>query len=135
MRYCALGVGDDLAAGWRRLAREERHFVEGPAVTLMFGAAATTLRLADGLRQGFHGAVSGADELVPPTRLMATATSCASRRSALAQTRRMIWSEPGDPPGLAPHKARLLQRKVTRFDESNWRMGPCTTAVMQPRCM
>jgi adenine-specific DNA-methyltransferase len=36
----------------------------------------------------------------------------------------MIWPEPGKPPpaALLPHKARLLQRKVRDFDESNWWM-------------
>ena len=35
---------------------------------------------------------------------------------------------------LAPHKARLLQRKVTRFDESNWWMwGRMHHRSTQPR--
>lgn len=60
---------------------------------------------------------------------------CSSTVST-GRTRRMIWTEPGEaaPAALKPHKARLLQRKVTRFDESNWWMwGRMHHRSAQPR--
>jgi adenine-specific DNA-methyltransferase len=133
MRYCALGVGDDLAAGLAAPAWEERHFVEAGG-HLMFARGDYPLRLAD-VAFVKVGAVSGADELFTDAVHGNRDFVCSSTVST-GLTRRMIWSEPGDPPPavLAPHKARLLQRKVTRFDESNWWMwGRLHHRSAQPR--
>ncbi|HMV94289.1 MAG TPA: class I SAM-dependent methyltransferase [Thauera aminoaromatica] len=133
MRYCALGVGDDLAAGLAAPAWEERHLVEAGG-HLMFARGDYPLRLAD-VAFVKVGAVSGADELFTDAVNGNRDFVCSSTVST-GQTRRMIWSEPGDPPPalLAPHKARLLQRKVTRFDESNWWMwGRLHHRSAQPR--
>ena len=133
MRYCALGVGDDLAAGLTAPAWEERHFVEAGG-HLMFARGDYPLRLAD-VAFVKVGAVSGADELFTDAVHGNRDFVCSSTVGS-GLTRRMIWSEPGDPPPavLAPHKARLLQRKVTRFDESNWWMwGRLHHRSAQPR--
>ena len=133
MRYCALGVGDDLAAGLAAPAWEERHFVEAGG-HLMFARGDYPLRLAD-VAFVKVGAVSGADELFADAVHGNRDFVCSSTVGS-GLTRRMIWSEPGDPPPavLAPHKARLLQRKVTRFDESNWWMwGRLHHRSAQPR--
>ncbi len=121
MRYAAIGTGDPLAASLAAPAWETRHFLEC-AGHLMFARGDYPLRLAD-VAFVKVGAVSGADELYADA-VHGTRDFVCSSTVADGRTRRMIWSEPGEPPPavLAPHKARLLQRKVTRFDESNWWM-------------
>ena len=82
MRYCALGVGDNLAAGLAAPAWEERHLVEAGG-HLMFAAATT--RCAWPTWPLSRSARCRAQTSCPPTRCMATATSCARRRSAPAR--------------------------------------------------
>ncbi|MCK6409393.1 class I SAM-dependent methyltransferase [Thauera sp.] len=133
LRYCEIGVGDDFAAALAVPAWDMRHLIEC-AGHLMFARGDYPLRLS-ALAFVKVGAVSGADELYADARHGNRDFVCSSTVST-GHTRRMIWSEPGEPPPavLAPHKARLLQRKVTRFDESNWWMwGRLHHRSAQPR--
>ena len=80
MRYCALGVGDDLAAGLAAPAWEERHLVEAGG-HLMFARGDCRCGLAgDGLCR--RSARCRRDELVHRRGEWQIATSCARRRSA-----------------------------------------------------
>ena len=133
LRYCEIGVGDDLGAALAAPAWEARHFIEC-AGHLMFARGDYPLRLAD-VAFVKVGAVSGADELYTDLLQGNREFVCSSTVST-GQTRRMIFSEPGEraPHALLPHKARLLQRKVTKFDESNWWMwGRLHYRSTQPR--
>lgn len=71
------------------------------------------------------GAASGADAVFEHATLGDTDFVCSHTRKT-AQTRRMIFNPPGNVPTpdalawLQRHKARLLERKVRPFDESNW---------------
>ncbi len=133
LRYCEIGVGDALIAALAAPAWEARHLIEC-AGHLMFARGDYPLRLAD-LAFVKVGAVSGADELYADPLQGNREFVCSSTVST-GQTRRMIFSEPGEqpPPALLAHKARLLQRKVTKFDESNWWMwGRLHHRSTQPR--
>ena len=133
LRYCEIGVGDDLGAALAAPAWEARHFIEC-AGHLMFARGDYPLRLSD-VAFVKVGAVSGADELYTDLLQGNREFVCSSTVST-GQTRRMIFSEPGEraPHALLPHKARLLQRKVTKFDESNWWMwGRLHYRSTQPR--
>jgi adenine-specific DNA-methyltransferase len=63
------------------------------------------------------GAVSGADEIFTSASL-GNADFVCSKTAQTGQTRRMIFDAPL--PWLEQHKERLLARRVTKFDESNW---------------
>ena len=133
LRYCEIGVGDDLGAALAAPAWEARHFIEC-AGHLMFARGDYPLRLSD-VAFVKVGAVSGADELYTDLLQGNREFVCSSTVST-GKTRRMIFSEPGEraPHALLPHKARLLQRKVTKFDESNWWMwGRLHYRSTQPR--
>jgi adenine-specific DNA-methyltransferase len=133
MRYCEIGTGDDLAAALAAPAWGARHFIEC-AGHLMFARGDYPLRLSD-VAFVKVGAVSGADELYADLLQGNREFVCSSTVST-GQTRRMIFTEPGERPphALLPHKARLLQRKVTKFDESNWWMwGRLHYRSTQPR--
>ena len=66
------------------------------------------------------GAVSGADEIFSNEEHANTEFVC-SRTAQTGATRRMIWLDREGPIAwLEQHKKRLLARRVTRFDESNW---------------
>ncbi len=121
MRYAEIGTGDDLSAELSAPAWERRHLLECGG-HLMFAHGDYPLRLAD-LAFVKVGAVSGADEIYADPLRGGRDFVCSSTVSS-GRTRRMIWTDPGEPPppALLPHKARLLRRKVTRFDESNWWM-------------
>ncbi len=133
LRYCEIGVGDALDAALAAPVWVERHFVEAGG-HLMFARGDYPLRLSD-VAFVKVGAVSGADELYADAAHGSRDFVCSSTVST-GHTRRMIWSEPGEQPPavLLPHKARLLQRKVTKFDESNWWMwGRMHYRSTQPR--
>ena len=133
LRYCEIGVGDDLGAALAAPAWEARHFIEC-AGHLMFARGDYPLRLSD-VAFVKVGAVSGADELYTDLLQGNREFVCSSTVST-GKTRRMIFSEPGEraPHALLPHKARLLQRRVTKFDESNWWMwGRLHYRSTQPR--
>jgi len=68
------------------------------------------------------GAVSGADEIFTHAELGNTDFVC-SRTAQTGELRRMIFDTPstkGPIPYLEQFKERLLARRVTNFDESNW---------------
>lgn len=133
MRYAEIGSGDELATALAAPAWQPRHFLECGG-HLMFVRGDYPLRLAD-VAFVKVGAVSGADELYADL-LQGNRDFVCSSTVSTGRTRRMIWTEPGEPPppALLPHKARLLQRKVTRFDESNWWMwGRLHYRSAQPR--
>jgi adenine-specific DNA-methyltransferase len=67
------------------------------------------------------GAVSGADKVFADNALGDTDFVC-SHTVQTGQTKRMIFSAASDDAKahLLQHKQTLLERKVTRFDESNW---------------
>ena len=66
------------------------------------------------------GAVSGADEIFTNERFANTEFVC-SKTAQTGATRRMIYLDREGPlPYLEQFKERLLARRVTRFDESNW---------------
>lgn len=75
------------------------------------------------LRQVFMvkvGAVSGADEIFTNDELGNMDIVC-SHTAQSGETRRMIYlDQEGPTPWLEQFKERLLARRVTRFDESNW---------------
>lgn len=121
MRHAEIGAGDDVTASLGAPRWETRHFIEC-AGHLMFTRGDYPLRLSD-VAFVKVGAVSGADDLYADAEHGNRDFVCSSTVGT-GCTRRMIWSEPGSlpPPALLPHKARLLQRKVTRFDETNWWM-------------
>ena len=133
MRRCEIGVGDDLGAALAQPAWEPRHFLECGG-HLMFARGDYPLRLSE-IAFVKVGAVSGADALYTDAVHGNRDFVCSSTVST-GRTRRMIWTEPGEPAPavLRAHKARLLQRKVTRFDESNWWMwGRMHHRSAQPR--
>jgi adenine-specific DNA-methyltransferase len=117
----ASGSGDSLAAALVAPQWQTRHLLECGG-HLMFACGDYPLRLAD-VAFVKVGAVSGADEIYTDA-VHGNREFVCSTTVATGETRRMIWSEPGDPPpaALLPHKARLLQRRVIRFDEGNWWM-------------
>jgi adenine-specific DNA-methyltransferase len=63
------------------------------------------------------GAVSGADDIFTSAEF-GNADFVCSKTAQTGELRRMIFDVPL--PCLEPHKERLLARRVTRFDESNW---------------
>ena len=117
-RFAALGTADGIA-GLRRLAWEERHFVESGG-HLLFTCGDYALHLAD-IAFVKVGAVSGADELYT-SQAHGNREFVCSATAKTGETRRMLWCAPGEPPpaALLPHKARLLARRIKPFDESNW---------------
>jgi adenine-specific DNA-methyltransferase len=119
MRHATIGTADRLDAALATPAWECRHLIEC-AGHLMFARGDYPLRLSD-LAFVKVGAVSGADEIyADPTR--GNRDFVYSATGSTGQTRRMIWCEPGEPPpaALAPHKRRLIARRIRPFDESNW---------------
>ena len=63
------------------------------------------------------GAVSGADRVFENESRGCTSFVC-SRTARRGETRRMIYNRMDR--ALEPHKERLLNRRIRRFDESNW---------------
>jgi len=133
LRYCEIGVEDALDTALAELFARTWPFIEC-AGHLMFARGDYPLRLAE-VAFVKVGAVSGADELYADP-LQGNRDFVCSHTVSTGQTRRMIFSEPGESPpdALLPYKARLLQRRVTKFDESNWWMwGRMHHRSTQPR--
>ncbi|MDR0575976.1 MAG: class I SAM-dependent methyltransferase [Candidatus Accumulibacter sp.] len=107
------------AAGLKQPAWEKRRFVETGG-HLLFTRHGYPLRLSD-IAFVKVGAVSGADGIFA-SEAHGTRDFVCSTTVSDGKTRRMIWCEPGEPPpaALAPHKERLLARRIRRFDETNW---------------
>lgn len=117
-RYATLEQGREalLDPAW-----EPRRFVESGG-HLLFTRRSYPLRLSD-IATVKVGAVSGADDVFA-SEADGNRDFVCSTTAADGRTRRMIWCAPGDsgppPAALAPHKARLIARRVRHFDESNW---------------
>jgi len=120
LRHAELGAGDRLGSALAAPAWETRYFVESGG-HLMFARGDYPLRLS---QIGFVkvGAVSGADDLYSDAGLGADRPFVCSSTVRDGQTRAMLLpaADAPAPAALLPHKARLLGRKVARFDESNW---------------
>jgi adenine-specific DNA-methyltransferase len=114
-RYLDRPAGDLPAA----LARpwETREFVEC-AGHLLFTRGHYPLRFSD-LFSVKVGAVSG-DDAIYADAANGTREFVCSSTARTGRTRRMIWCPQAPHPALLPHKARLLARRIRRFDESNW---------------
>jgi adenine-specific DNA-methyltransferase len=117
-RFATLAQGR-YAKGLRQPPWEKRRFVEAGG-HLLFTRHDYPLRLSD-LAFVKVGAVSGADE-VYTSEAHGNRDFVCSTTVADGNTRRMIWCEPGAPApaSLAPHKKRLLARRIRHYDETNW---------------
>ena len=116
-RYSALGAGQP-ATCLAQLQWEIRRFAENNG-QLLFTRNDYPLSLRD-IAFVKVGAVSGADALYASETHGNRDFVCSST-VADGKTRRMIWCAPdAPPPALLPHKARLLARRIRKFDESNW---------------
>ncbi len=94
---------------------EERHF-QCSGGHLAFTREPCPVRLRDVFYVKV-GAVSGADDLYASAEHGNQDFVCA-RTARTGQTRRMIYDVRH--PLLEPHRERLIQRRIRRFDESNW---------------
>lgn len=119
VRYAEIGVGDRLLDALAAPQWQTRHLLECGG-HLMFARGEYPLRLSD-VAFVKVGAVSGADDIYADI-LAGNREFVCSETVKTGRTRRMIWVAPGDAPpsALRPHKARLIARKVQRFDERNW---------------
>lgn len=119
-RYADLTAASSLEAGLLNPDYSERIFMEVSG-HLVFSGQNFALHLRD-IFAVRVGAVSGADELYGGLVASNRDFVC-STTAATGATRAMLWQAPGSPaphPALLPHKARLLARRIRRFDESNW---------------
>ncbi|MDR2240156.1 MAG: class I SAM-dependent methyltransferase [Zoogloeaceae bacterium] len=96
---------------------EERNFLIR-AGHLLFSRNDYPLRLSD-VATVKVGAVSGADAIYADS-VNGTMEFVCSTTAKSGQTRRMIWCPAAPHEALLPHKARLISRRIRRFDESNW---------------
>jgi adenine-specific DNA-methyltransferase len=131
-RHAILGTADGVA-GLKRLAWEDRHFVESGG-HLSFTRGDYALHLSD-IAFVKVGAVSGADELYASDDYGNRSFVC-SATVATGDTRRMLWCEPGKPApaALLSHKERLIARRIRPFNESNWwQWGRGYHQSVQPR--
>ena len=117
-RFAALARGQGVK-GLRQPAWEKRRFAEVGG-HLLLTRQSYPLRLSD-IAFVRVGAVSGADEIYTSDAHGNRDFVC-STTAADGKTRRMIWCEAGDPSptSLAPHKARLIARRIRPYDETNW---------------
>lgn len=117
-RYAALGQAGGVDA-LGQLAWESRRFMENGG-QLIFTQHDYPLQLAD-IAFVKVGAVSGADEIYADEALGNRDFVCSSTVTT-GRTRRMIWCEPDEPvpESLKAHHARLIARRIRRFDEFNW---------------
>lgn len=128
-RYADVGVGQALDRALAAPAWERREFIEC-AGHLLFTRGRYPLRFSD-LFFVKVGAVSGDDEVFASAEHGNLEFVC-SRTARTGELRRMIYNQPH--PCLEPFKARLLARRIRRFDESNWwQWGRGYYASQQPR--
>ena len=113
--YAEVGAGQPLDQALATLAWEEREYIEC-AGHLLFTRGHYPLRFSD-LFFVKVGAVSGDDEVFTSDDHGNLEFVC-SRTAQTGELRRMIYNQPH--PRLEPFKARLLARRIRRFDESNW---------------
>lgn len=119
-RHADLGAAADINQALIDIPYTERYFTEVNG-HLLFTRETFPLHLKD-ICSVRVGAVSGADDIyASPTQ--GNRQFVCSTTAATGATRAMIWQAPGSTPphpALLPHKARLLARRIRRFDESNW---------------
>lgn len=119
-RYVDLGSAAESPGAFLDPLCEMRGFMEVSG-HLLFVRQDYPLRLGDFFNVRV-GAVSGADGIYASSEYGDREFVC-SETVATGATRRMIWQAPGGPgphPALLKHKARLLARRIRRFDETNW---------------
>lgn len=119
LQYAEIGVRDTLEAALLTPAWQTRQLVEA-AGHLMFATGEYALHLKD-IVSVKVGAVSGADEIYISEQHGNRDFVCSSTVKT-GKTRRMIWVDKDSPPphALLAHKARLINRRIRPFDESNW---------------
>jgi len=101
----------------RRLRDGRRMVLSGGQILLARGIYSVPLA---GVFAVKVGAVSGADEIFA-NDVLGNADFVCSKTAQTGELRRMIFRDREGPlPFLEPFKARLLGRRVTKFDESNW---------------
>lgn len=101
----------------RRLADGRRMVLAGGQLLLTRGIYSVPLSSVFAVKVG---AVSGADEIFANAEL-GNADFVCSKTAQTGALRRMIWLDREGPIAyLEPFKERLLARRVTKFDESNW---------------
>jgi adenine-specific DNA-methyltransferase len=101
----------------RRLADGRRMALSGGQILLTRGIYSVPLSSVFAVKVG---AVSGADEIFANAEL-GNADFVCSKTAQTGELRRMIWRDREGPiPWLEQFKERLLARRVTKFDESNW---------------
>ncbi|MCC6656884.1 MAG: class I SAM-dependent methyltransferase [Rhodocyclaceae bacterium] len=101
----------------RRLADGRRMVLSGGQILLTRGVYSVPL---SGVFAVKVGGVSGADQIFTHAEL-GNADFVCSKTAQTGELRRMIWLEREGPIAyLEPFKERLLARRVTKFDESNW---------------
>jgi len=101
----------------RRLQDGRRMVLAGGQILLTRGIYSVPLASVFSVKVG---AVSGADEIFTHAELGNAEFVC-SRTASTGELRRMVYLDREGPIAyLEPFKARLLARRVTRFDETNW---------------
>ncbi len=101
----------------RRLADGRRMVLSGGQLLLTRGIYSVPLASVFAVKVG---AVSGADEIFTSASL-GNADFVCSKTAQTGELRRMIYLDREGPIDyLKPFKERLLARRVTKFDESNW---------------
>ncbi|MGL1834676.1 Eco57I restriction-modification methylase domain-containing protein [Rhodocyclaceae bacterium SMB388] len=119
VRHAEVGVSRNLRESLADPQWETRYLVEF-AGHLMFARGDYPLRLSD-IAFVKVGAVSGADEIYADD-VQGNRDFVCSSTVKTGRTRRMIWCEPGEAPpqALIAYRARLIARRIRRFDDSNW---------------
>ena len=120
VRYAEMGTMGRLVSCQADLDWQSRR-LEEKAGHLMFVQRDYTLRLAD-IAFVKVGAVSGADAVYGDPALEGSRKAFVNSATVSSgRTEAMLWPEADCyPPSLLPYKSQLLNRKVARFDESNW---------------
>lgn len=119
VRHVRLECGQSVESVLADPPWQPRYFVEH-AGHLMFARGQYPLSMRD-IAMVKVGAVSGADEIYA-SETRGNRDFVCSQTVSTGATRRMIWCEPGQPapPALLAHKARLIARRIRRYDEGNW---------------
>lgn len=117
--YAEIGYGSNLTKALTNPPWEKRIFTETNG-HLMFAKNNYSAHVND-LFSVRVGAVSGADDLY--ATLPGNRDFVYSETVSTGRTRRMLWQAPGSnapDPALLPHKARLINRGIRPYNESNW---------------
>ena len=101
---------------WRWEKGSTTSLLQETAGQLIYGSRARNKCLGDYFDIKV-GAVSGADKIFQNDSRGNCAFVCAATRKT-GKLRKMLYNQKD--PSLEPYKAQLLQRKIKKFDESNW---------------